>query len=144
MGLVACMTYTSVPDSKCNIRVWTGKGKRINRLTDIDKFIDWCKLLKITLTETERDEEDDIRSRHYVSDCILEDSHYWDLDEVPKEAIKCKGVLENEIVDIYISFRGLTTIIHYPNTLSPIWHQVKHDVDVEEFKKQNGYLIRDK
>lgn len=142
MSVSVCTSYESEDKSVCKINVWTKEGKRLNRLKTRDSLLEWCDLLQITLSKEKVSVDNGKLTYEQFSDRSIEKHLYWDKDEIPKEAIICKGANRGKVVTMYVSFRGITTVIHYPNPLSPVWNQVIHDEDVKEFVNQNGYLIK--
>ncbi|WP_000021914.1 hypothetical protein, partial [Bacillus thuringiensis] len=142
MSIFVSVIFPKTYTGEKKITVWSDKGKVLNKLSNPNKFVDWVKLLQINLQSLHVIEEECVYINTSYGDRIIEESLYWNEEEIPQGAVKCKGVYSEQVVTVYVSFKEGTTCIHYPNPLSPIWHMAVQEDELNSFIKQHGYLIQ--
>ena len=108
----------------------------------------WCKLTGIELEEVEV--AGDERLHRTMPECgwvktyfpkqQFADKEFSDINQIPKNAVKCKGLATGSIVDCYVLVDGDKTTIYRPNPNSVELYKPMNIKEHANFVRDNGYL----
>ncbi|MEC2463510.1 hypothetical protein P9X10_01165 [Bacillus cereus] len=117
-------------------------SSRINQFRGDEILDKWCKLTGVTYTI--KDKMEDTEGRHIVtfqSDQFISTRYYDNIEDIPKDAIKCYGIQMHYVVECYVTVNGDETYIYKPIEGSRVEAKLLFE-SAESFAIHNGALVR--
>ena len=120
----------------------------LNNFNSRDALERWCKLTGIKLEEVLVAEDERLHRtmpecgwvKTYFPKQQFGEKLFGNINQIPKNAVKCKGLSNGSIVDCYVLVDGDKTTIYRPNPNSVELYKPMNIKEHANFVRDNGFL----